>query len=65
MLDAWQEFEFSLTLRQMQRLGWMRDRIEATVLLADNGLFQTPHDAKRLVYGRYLVASRRLSEFMS
>lgn len=61
--SAWFSLEYSLTVQDLTRLGWLRSRMDAVVLLGERGLADGDHAfARRLAFVKHLATTGRMNE---
>ncbi len=62
-MNAWLSLQYALSVQDLRRLGWLKSRMDAVVMLGENGLADGDHAfARRLAFAKFLADTGRLSE---
>ena len=61
-MNAWLSLAYPLSVRDPERLGWLRSKMDAVIHLQDTNQPVDFAFAKRLAFTRWLIQSGRLSE---
>lgn len=60
--DPWCELEYPLTVQEVQRLQWLRGKIEAKIWLGQQQEHVSGREASRLAFALWLATTGRVSE---